>query len=300
LEDCLKILVALGVSVVLGVCCADGQAQQNAPQQSSSQPAAQSETPQNPPAQAPAAQAPPPSGGTSSSSSSSSAPAAPHERWITGGATLSVLGFSMIPGRTDTINTSTELSTEYQTTGASERIGYGLTLQGHVRGHFYIDVSGLLRRMGYQLTTTVSTTTTAVLNGSTYPSTSTASTHEDTRTRLIDIPFLVRYYGTGKRPGSPRWFLEAGGTYRFSNDIRTIINTYDSAGNTSCCTTTPAVPKDHSAFGGTVGAGIQFTDEFGIHVIPEFRYTRWKNPIFENLTTTGNPNQIEADLSITF
>jgi Outer membrane protein beta-barrel domain len=206
----------------------------------------------------------------------------------------------MIPGRTSTVDNSTEISTEYQTTGASERIGYGLTVQARITNHFYFDVSGLVRRIGYQETTTISTTTTAILNGSTYPSTSTTSTHEDTRSRLIDIPFLVRYYGTGKRPSSPRWFLEAGGTWRLATDIRTSTDTTNASDVNTCCTFTPAIPKDRSAVGIVVGAGIQLVDEFGIHVVPEFRYTRWRNPIFENLTTNTRDNQIEADISLTF
>ena len=211
-----------------------------------------------------------------------------------------MLGLSLIPGRTSTDNNSTEITTQYQTKGASERIGYGLTVQARIINHFYLDLSGLIRRMGYQETTTVSTTTTAVLNGSTYPSTTTTSTHEDTRARLIDIPFLVRYYGTGKRPTSPRWFLEAGGTWRLANQIRTSIDSTDASGNVTCCTTTPAVPKHRSGIGMVVGAGMQFVDEFGIHVVPEVRYTRWLDSTFENLSTTTDRNQVEADISLTF
>ena len=48
------------------------------------------------------------------------------------------------------------------------------------------------------------------------------------------------------------------------------------------------------------GAGIQLVDEFGIHVVPEVRYTRWVDPIFHNLTTRTNDNQVEADISLTF
>jgi hypothetical protein len=281
------------VSAVLAFACVQGQAQQTQQSQSGAQ---------QTPAAAPAPQQPPaPSSGTSSSTSSSSAPAAPSERRFSGGVTLSVLGLSMIPGRTFTNYTNTLLNTQYQTTGASSRIGYGLTVQARVKDRFYLDVSGLVRRIGYQLDTTVSTTTNEVLNGTTYPQVTTATTHEDTRARLIDIPALVRYYGVGKHPGSPRWFLEAGGTYRFTNDIRTIIDTYTSSSTTAtCCTTTPTKPKHNSTEGVVVGAGIQFTDEFGIHVVPEFRYTRWVEPTFESLSTNTKLNQIEADLSITF
>jgi hypothetical protein len=211
-----------------------------------------------------------------------------------------VAGLSLIGGGSSTVNNSADVSTMYQTKGAAERIGYGLTLQARVAGHFYIDVSALLRRLGYQFTTTIATTTTNVLNGSTYQSTSTTSTHEDTRADAIDVPFLVRYYGTGKRPTSPRWFLEAGGTWRVSTDIRTSIDSTDSSGNVTCCTFTPAVPKHRSGIGATVGAGIQFVDEFGIHVVPEVRYTRWEDPIFENFTTRTKANQVEADISLTF
>jgi hypothetical protein len=274
--------------------CAEGQeAQPNAQQPNAQQPGAQPDAQQTPPP------APAPSSGNSSSSSSS-APAPPSERRFTGGLTLSVLGFSMIPGRTSTVDNSTEISTQYQTTGASSRIGYGLTVQGRITDHFYLDLSALVRRIGYQETTTISTTTTAILNGSTYPSTSTTSTHEDTRARLIDIPLLVRYYGTGKRPRSARWFLEVGGAGRVATDIRSSEDSTDASGVNTCCTFTPAVPKNRSSIGAVVGAGIQLVDEFGIHVVPEFRYTWWKSPIFENLTTNTKANQLEANISLTF
>jgi len=210
------------------------------------------------------------------------------------------MGLALIPGATSTVNNTSEISTQYQTTGASERLGYGLTVQARVAGHFYVDLSALLRRIGYQLTTTVSTTTTSVLNGTSFPVTSTTSTHEDTRARLIDVPLLLRYYGTGKRPRSPRWFVEAGGSWRLANDVRTSIDSTDASGNLTCCTTTATVPKHSSAIGMVAGAGIQLMDEFGIKLVPEFRYTRWVNPIFDNLTTNTQRNQIEAAISLTF
>jgi hypothetical protein len=210
------------------------------------------------------------------------------------------MGLNLISGATSTVNNTSQISTQYQTTGASERLGYGLTVQARVAGHFYVDLSALLRRIGYQLNTTVATTTTSTLNGTSFPVTTTTSTHEDTRARLIDVPFLLRYYGTGKRPSSPRWFLEVGGAWRLANNVRTSIDSTDASGNLTCCTTTAAVPQHSSAIGMVAGAGIQLMDEFGIKVVPEFRYTRWVNPIFENLTTRTERNQIEAAISLTF
>ncbi len=281
-EDRLKTFVTVGVWAILCGSCAEGQ---QAP------PDATQNAPQTP------APASPQSAG---SSSSSSAPTPKSERRFTGGLTLSVLGLSLIKGATSTVNNTAEISTQYQTTGASSRIGYGVTIQARITEHFYVDLSGLLRRIGYQLNTTVSTTTTSVLNGTSYPVTSSTSAHEDTRARLIDIPFVVRYYGTGKRPTSPRWFLEAGGAWRLATDIRTSTDTTDASGNLTCCTFTPTVPQHRSSAGGVVGAGIQFVDEFGIHVIPEVRYTRWVNPTFDNLTTNTQRNQVEAAISLTF
>lgn len=272
----MKILVALSVSVVLAAGCAMAQDSQQA-------------SGQNP---APA--------GSSSSSSSSSAPSGPKERRFSGGVTLEVNGLGLVDGRTFTTNTSAALSTQYQTTNKSQRIGYGLTLQGRIKGHFYLDVSGLLHRLAYQETTTVSTTVTEVLNGSTYPQVTATSTQDNTHARLIDIPALLRYYGTGKRPGSPRWFLEIGGEYQTVTGIRTSTNSTDASGTVTCCTNTPDVAQHTGAKGAVVGAGIQFTDEFGIHVTPEVRYIRWMESNFNYLSTTQNRQQVEADVSITF
>lgn len=274
----------------------DAQQSQSAPQPDTQQPSNTQPPATQPPATQPPASAP--SAGSSSSSSSTAAQSS--ERRFTGGITGSFLGFPQVPGKNFTTDNTVDLTTQYQTTGATDRFGYGLTVQARIVNHFYIDVSGILRQMGYQFTTTVTTTTTSVLNGSTFQTTSITSTHEDTHARLIDIPFLVRYYGSPKRPRSPRWFVEVGGTWRDASNIRTSIDATDASGNVTCCTTTAAVPKHRSTVGAVVGAGIQFVDEFGIHVVPEFRYTHWEAPIFENLSTTGRLNQIEADLSFTF
>jgi hypothetical protein len=41
-------------------------------------------------------------------------------------------------------------------------------------------------------------------------------------------------------------------------------------------------------------------DEFGIHLVPEVRYTRWTMPIFHDQSTSSQRNQVEADISLTF
>jgi hypothetical protein len=41
-------------------------------------------------------------------------------------------------------------------------------------------------------------------------------------------------------------------------------------------------------------------DDFGVKLVPEFRYTRWIQPTFDTLSTFSRKNQFEAIVSITF
>jgi hypothetical protein len=50
----------------------------------------------------------------------------------------------------------------------------------------------------------------------------------------------------------------------------------------------------------TGGIGAQFVDDFGVKLVPEFRYTRWIQPTFDTLSTFSRKNQFEAIVSITF
>ncbi len=212
-----------------------------------------------------------------------------------------MLGFSLIPGKSDSItNTAGTINTEDQTTGASSRIGYGITGQVRITNHFAVDLSAIYRRIGYELNNTVTATTTTILNGITTSTTSTTSTHQDTRAHLFDIPLELRYYSSARRPDGPRWFVEGGGAWRVSTGIRTSTDVTDTSGVTTCCTNTPVTPAHHSTIGMVGGAGIQLIDPLGIHVVPEVRYTRWMDQIFQNGTTTTTQNQLDASISLTF
>jgi Outer membrane protein beta-barrel domain len=213
---------------------------------------------------------------------------------------LTVLGFSLIPGKTNTVDNSSTVSTEDQTQGGSSRIGYGLTGQVRITSHFSVDVTALYRRMGYQYTNTISTTTNTVLNGIISSTVSTTDTHEDTNTRIIDVPVTLRYYSGAKRPNGPRWFAEVGGAWRVATDVRTSTDTTDAAGVNTCCTFTATVPEHRSGVGLVAGVGLQFIDQLGIHVIPEVRYTRWIDQIFDNLTTHTIQNQLDVSIALTF
>jgi hypothetical protein len=209
-----------------------------------------------------------------------------------------VQGLNSVTGGSSTVtNSAATVSTAYNTTGASQRIGYGLTGQAVITNHFAVTAGALLQRIGYQFTTSVTTITPTFSGGFT---SATTSTHEDTRARLIEIPLLLRYYGKSRHEKGPRWFAEGGGAWRDVNRIRTSLDSTDANGVLTCCTSTPAQPAHKNSRGFVGGAGLQLIDPVGIRVVPEVRYTHWMNPIFNNLTTHMQANQVEASLSLSF
>jgi hypothetical protein len=219
-------------------------------------------------------------------------------RRVSVGATLSVLGLSPIGTNSSTVANSSTISTEYDTTNNSRRIGYGLTGQVAVTDHFAVAIGAYLRRIGYQMTTTISTTTTTVSTGTT---TASSSTQESTHARILDFPVLVRYYGIDRHTPGPRWFAEGGAALReVSGRVSTSISATDTSGATTCCNTTPAKPANHNSRGFVGGAGVQLIDPFGIRVVPEVRYTRWVEATFDAFSTRSQRNQVEAGITLSF
>jgi hypothetical protein len=210
-------------------------------------------------------------------------------RRASAGATLSVLGLSMVPpGGLTTSKTSPAVDTDYSTTGASQRIGGGVTAQAVITNRFAVSASLLLRRIGYEMSTTVYTTTTIT------------ATHEDTRARLIDVPVVLRYYFKDRQEPGPRWFVESGGALRKVSRDRTSIDTTDKEGTNTCCQVTPATLSRRSVRGIVAGAGLQLIDPIGVRVVPEVRYTRWTADVFSSLSTRTRRDQVEAIISLTF
>ena len=186
------------------------------------------------------------------------------------------------------------------TSNASARLGYGITLQAGLTDHFAIAGGIYYRKIGYQFTTSINTTINIVEGGTVVPTTTTTSTHDDTRAHLFDIPFVLRYYGKSRHTPGPRWFVEAGGSWRDATSFRTSEDSTDASGVQTCCTSIPTQPAHRNARGFVAGAGLQFIDPFGIRVVPEVRYTRWVNEIFSEFTTHTQRNQLEANITLSF
>jgi hypothetical protein len=211
-----------------------------------------------------------------------------------------VEGLNLISGGTNTVTNSSTVNTMYQTSAKSSRIGYGLITQIAVTDRFAVSFAGILRRVGYTFDTTVTTNKPTVVNGVVTTVTTSTINHEDTRANFIDIPATVRFYSKSRHEPGARWFVEGGAAWRKSESIRTSMSFTDASSVLSCCTTTPITPAHASVFGIVAGAGVQVMDAFGIKVVPEVRYTRWMNPVFQAFTTNTQQNEITAGFSITF
>ena len=251
-----------------------------------------------PPSQSTPPSQTPPSSSTSTSSSDKST--ANFIRRFSVGATLSVLGLTTVSGGSQTVATTSSVSDTYNTSDASSRIGYGLTFQAGVTDHFAIAAGVYLRKIGYQFTNTINTTTNVVEGGTVVPTVTTTSTHEDTRGHLIDVPLMLRYFGKSRHTPGPRWFVEAGAAWRDATHFRSSMDSTDASSVTTCCTFPATVVSHRNAVGYVVGAGLQFIDPFGIRVVPEVRYTRWMDQVFNNLSTHTQANQVEANITLSF
>jgi outer membrane protein with beta-barrel domain len=241
-----------------------------------------------------------PPNGNGTSTSASNPPEPVYIRRISGGLTLSVLGLSPVDGGSSTVTNSSTVSTAYSSTAASERIGYGVTAQVAITDHFAAAIQALYRRFGFTLDTTITTTATTAVNGVVSTNSSSTSTHQDTRAAIIDIPAMLRYYNRGRHTPGPRWFVEGGGAFRDVISIRSSDSSTDVNGNLTCCTNAVVAPTNRTAKGMTAGGGFQFIDDFGIHVMPEVRYTRWLDPVFDSFSTNTQKNEVAAGLSLSF
>lgn len=121
---------------------------------------------------------------------------------------------------------------------------------------------------------------------------------ENSSIRYHDYGLLFRRYDKDHTARGVRVFVQGGGAFRKVNQIRT-TRTATIAGNTTT-DNAPIPQKSNLTRGFTGGLGVQYNDDFGFRVVPEFRYTRWLDKTFDNQSYNSRKNQFEAILSITF
>jgi len=220
-------------------------------------------------------------------------------RRFSAGATLSVMGLSMIPGNEVNVTLTTPAFTaRHATTSTPKRIGYGFTAQLMLTERIGVGVNPLLRRINYKLDTDIHE---GVDNPNTIVDERFFRTRdEETRARLLDVPITLRYYGKDRHDDGARWFFDVGGAIRKVYNIGSSSFTTAGSGAPVCCDLTPARPRKTSVNGLVGGFGVQVADELGVKIVPMVRYTRWLGTTFDSLSTTTRRDQVEAMISITF
>lgn len=222
----------------------------------------------------------------------------PYIRRFTAGGNMSFLVLGLMRGgkQSETITTPpVQIDTENESKGTF--FGGGLTMQFFLTDRYAVNADLQVRRLRYRLTTRWYE---GVDNPNTTGDDRTLTTFtEDTRARYYDIPLLIRRYNESRFEEKWKWFYEAGPTLRHVSHIRSSLQT-EKGSTTSCCDETPATPAKTNIFGATAGIGLVLKDDFGIKIVPEFRYTRWLGGIFNSRAARSRRDQYEAVFTITF
>jgi hypothetical protein len=125
------------------------------------------------------------------------------------------------------------------------------------------------------------------------------NTFTGTRAHFWDVPLLGRYYMSDRSSDGPRFFATGGAAVRFVTGLssQTELTDDDSVTDTD---TTAIGPANDAVLGAVLGIGMRASDDVGIKVDIEFRYTRWFNPIFQSGPANSNANQADVMVALTF
>lgn len=222
------------------------------------------------------------------------------KRWyvrpVSVGASLAVLGqipllngdFADSP-RTNFVRTATTGARGY-------RIGWGGVAQVRLPGKYAFAGSLLMHKSGHS--STIDT-----YDGIDNPNTPLddrvhITIQEESITNYWDYAFMLRRYTKDHTTSGHRAFFGGGFNFRDVRRVRT--NRETTLGADTIFDTQPVVPSRDMGRGIVGSIGAQFTDDFGIKIVPEFRFTRWLQPTWESLSTRSRKNQFEAMVSITF
>lgn len=234
----------------------------------------------------------------SSSSSSTAAQGKAYVRRFSVGISVPVLVFYPVKNGMLQQNVNSTLQVNSSTTATAHRLGGGALVQLAMPKQLAVVGAVSLRRVAF---TSTKDTFTGVDNPNTPQDERKRTTdNESTKARLWDLTVMMRRYNKEHWEKGRRWFFEGGGTVRRAGSIRTSVATTTPTGDIVCCDATPHGVAHQLARGLVAGAGLQFTDEIGVRFVPEFRYTRWMNRTFDNLSTRSRRDQFEAVISFTF
>jgi len=183
------------------------------------------------------------------------------------------------------------------------RLFYGPSVQINAKKDWSVEINFLLRNADYRLDRTVDTQSTED-----DPAAFVERTIEVVEFRYVDVPILVKkYFGN---PDKARPYLSGGVSLRnITGDSgrRTTLlpedlvpdddNVIDASGTTESFSPTFA---NSSSLGGVAALGLEGTDDFGVRVNLEARFTRWMSPAVDVGFVRSNANQLEVILGISF
>lgn len=221
-------------------------------------------------------------------------------RHFTFGGRLSVAGNSLLgsdPFVQATSNPARHLSRTNDWTDG--RIGGGPTLQVRIWDRLGLAVDLVHRKAGYsfeeELVTGVDLESTTSVNEQ-----KTVTTTEATRVKYWDIPVLARLY-FGRRRGEYdfRRFVSTGLTVRRVGGVSTTRN-IDGPDDESSSDAIAPRAANRTVLGWVAAAGVQGTDDFGLTLMPEVRYTRWTSDTFTYAPARTSRHQVEFIVGITF
>ncbi len=215
---------------------------------------------------------------------------------IGGNASILILGLMKGGEQSESI-ASPPLQIDTKNESKGTLFGGGFTMQFFLTDRYAVNADLQLRRPRYKLTSTFYE---GIDNPNTPGDDRTATFFtEDTRARYWDLPVLVRRYNESRFEDRWKWFYEVGPVVRRVTGIRSTTEK-EFRNVKTCCDETPAAPAHKNVFGAVAGAGLVVKDDFGIKLIPEFRYTRWFGGIFNNRAAQSRRDQYEILFSITF
>jgi len=222
----------------------------------------------------------------------------PYIRRFTIGGNASTLVLGLVKGGDQSESlASPPLQIDSRNENKGTVFGGGVTVQFFFSDRYALNADLQLRRPRYKLSTTFYE---GVDNPNTPGDDRTATFFtEDTRARYWDLPLLLRRYNESRFEDRWKWFYEAGPVVRRVSGIRSTTEK-EFRNVKTCCDETPATPAHRNIFGAVAGVGLVLKDDFGIKLIPEFRYTRWFGGIFNNRAAQSRRDQYEILFSITF
>lgn len=185
---------------------------------------------------------------------------------------------------------------QFRTTSRSPALGIGPAVEFAIGRRATITAELLFHRLRYDRVTTI-------VSGADDPNTGNDERAHTTRTertkaRLWDTPVLL-HYNLAPSGRLSRFYVAGGAAFRTVSKIRTTTQTVNAYAEESS-DTLQAAPSNRNVFGGVIGFGFRFIDDFNIKSTPEIRFTRWRGRMFDLDSTRTPVNQLEIGIGFTF